>query len=132
MAPRRATRPAPATQTAETPADEAAPANGAAWPDTDTAASLDPAQAEQRTADENESPTPAPEEPEPMVDMDTAVVTAQNGILWWYFHSFPGPLANHHLEAADPGGQIWRALGPDRSPARCEPTRPAGPRLGAK
>jgi 2-dehydropantoate 2-reductase len=52
---------------------------------------------------------------QPLLGPDTAVVTAQNGILWWYFHAFPGPLANRHLEAADPGGRIWRSLGPERA-----------------
>ncbi len=51
----------------------------------------------------------------PLLGPDTAIVTAQNGILWWYFHAFPGPLANRHLEAADPGGRIWQALGPERA-----------------
>ena len=51
----------------------------------------------------------------PLLGRDTAVVTAQNGILWWYFHAVPGPLAKRHLEAADPGGQIWRALKPERA-----------------
>ena len=45
----------------------------------------------------------------------TAIVTAQNGILWWYFHALPGPWENHHLETADPGGEIWNALGPERA-----------------
>lgn len=44
----------------------------------------------------------------------TCIVTAQNGILWWYFHGVSGPLAGHHLQSADPGGRIWRALGPER------------------
>ena len=52
---------------------------------------------------------------QPLLGRDTAVVTAQNGILWWYFHAFPGPLENRHLEAADPGGRIWRSLGPERA-----------------
>ena len=52
---------------------------------------------------------------QPLLGPDTAVVTAQNGILWWYFHAFPGPLENRHLEAADPGGRIWRSLGPERA-----------------
>jgi len=52
---------------------------------------------------------------QPLLGPDTAVVTAQNGILWWYFHAFPGPLQDRHLEAADPGGRIWRALGPERA-----------------
>jgi 2-dehydropantoate 2-reductase len=46
---------------------------------------------------------------------DTAVVTAQNGILWWYFHAFDGPLHDHQLEIADPGGTIWNTLGPERA-----------------
>lgn len=52
---------------------------------------------------------------QPLLGPDTAVVTAQNGILWWYFHAFPGPLQDRHLEAADPEGRIWRALGPERA-----------------
>jgi 2-dehydropantoate 2-reductase len=46
---------------------------------------------------------------------ETPVVTAQNGILWWYFYAFPGPWENHHLQTADPGGHIWKALGPERA-----------------
>lgn len=46
---------------------------------------------------------------------DTAVVTAQNGILWWYFHGLEGPYAGRRLESADPGGRIWQALGPERA-----------------
>jgi 2-dehydropantoate 2-reductase len=45
----------------------------------------------------------------------TAIVTAQNGIPWWYFHAFPGPWENRHLETTDPGGKIWKALGPERA-----------------
>ena len=45
----------------------------------------------------------------------TAIVTAQNGILWWYFHALSGPWENHHLETADPGGKLWRAFGPERA-----------------
>ncbi len=51
----------------------------------------------------------------PLLGPDTAVVTAQNGILWWYFHGLPGAWGNRHLEAADPGGRIWAALGPERA-----------------
>jgi 2-dehydropantoate 2-reductase len=46
---------------------------------------------------------------------DTAIVTAQNGILWWYTYGLAGPLANRHLDSADPGGRIWNALGPERA-----------------
>lgn len=51
----------------------------------------------------------------PLLGPDTAVVTAQNGILWWYFYAQPGPLEDCHLESADPGGRIWRAIGPERA-----------------
>ena len=51
----------------------------------------------------------------PLLGPETAVVTAQNGILWWYFHALPGPWENHHLESADPGGRIWNTLGPERA-----------------
>jgi len=46
---------------------------------------------------------------------DTPVVTAQNGVLWWYFHGVDGPLRDHRLESADPGGVIWNTLGPERA-----------------
>ena len=61
------------------------------------------------------STLPVIEHLEPLLGNHTAIVTAQNGILWWYFHALPGPLENRHLQAADPGGRIWRALGPDRA-----------------
>jgi len=51
----------------------------------------------------------------PLLGPDTAVVTAQNGILWWYFHALEGPWQNYHLNSADPGGRIWAALGPERA-----------------
>ncbi len=51
----------------------------------------------------------------PLLGPDTAIVTAQNGIPWWYFYGLPGPWENHHLEAADPGGRIWNTLGPERA-----------------
>ncbi len=46
---------------------------------------------------------------------DTAVVTAQNGILWWYFHAFPGQWENANVDSADPGRRIWTTLGPERA-----------------
>ncbi|MFQ5709575.1 MAG: 2-dehydropantoate 2-reductase [bacterium] len=50
----------------------------------------------------------------PLLGPETAVVTAQNGILWWYFYKLAGPWENHRLELADPGGHIWDTLGPER------------------
>jgi len=45
----------------------------------------------------------------------TVVVTAQNGIPWWYFHCHPGPWDGRSLEAVDPGRVVWKALGPERA-----------------
>jgi 2-dehydropantoate 2-reductase len=45
----------------------------------------------------------------------TAIVTAQNGILWWYFYAFEGPLENRHLDSVDPGAALWNALDPRRA-----------------
>jgi 2-dehydropantoate 2-reductase len=51
----------------------------------------------------------------PLLGTNTAVVTAQNGILWWYFYGLPGPWENYHPESVDPDGKIWRAIGPERA-----------------
>ena len=42
----------------------------------------------------------------PLLGPDTAVVTAQNGIPWWYFERHGGPLDGTRLETVDPGGVI--------------------------
>jgi 2-dehydropantoate 2-reductase len=46
---------------------------------------------------------------------DTSVVTAQNGVPWWYFYKLSGPWENQRLESADPGGRIWDRLRPQRA-----------------
>ena len=51
----------------------------------------------------------------PLLGPETAIVTAQNGILWWYFYKLKGPWENQRLEIADPGGKIWDGLGPERA-----------------
>ena len=61
------------------------------------------------------SVTPALEHIRPLLGEQTSVVTAQNGILWWYFHRHGGPYDGRRLELADPGGKIWDALGPERA-----------------
>jgi 2-dehydropantoate 2-reductase len=52
---------------------------------------------------------------QPLFEADTAVVTAVNGIPWWYFYQLDGPWKNHHLESVDPGGTIWKTIGPERA-----------------
>jgi 2-dehydropantoate 2-reductase len=51
----------------------------------------------------------------PLIDGRTTVVTMQNGVPWWYFFAFPGPLENTRIEAVDPGGKIWEAITPERA-----------------
>lgn len=50
----------------------------------------------------------------PLIGPGTTIVAAQNGIPWWYFHKHGGAFEGHHLNAVDPDGRIWHALGPDR------------------
>lgn len=54
------------------------------------------------------------EQVKPLLGPETVVVTAQNGIPWWYFHGFEGQYANLQLESVDPGGRQWKAIGPER------------------
>jgi|HubBroStandDraft_1064217.scaffolds.fasta_scaffold00354_5 2-dehydropantoate 2-reductase len=51
----------------------------------------------------------------PMIGPQTLVVSAQNGIPWWYFHGETGAEAETPLETVDPGGTIWRGIGPERA-----------------
>ncbi|MDE0148395.1 MAG: 2-dehydropantoate 2-reductase [Rhodospirillaceae bacterium] len=51
----------------------------------------------------------------PMLGPETAVVTATNGVPWWYFHEHGGALAGTRLEAVDPGGVQWQSIGPERA-----------------
>ena len=61
------------------------------------------------------SVSPVVEQMVPLLGPETAVVTAQNGIPWWYCHKLKGPLEDQILESADPGGRIWNVLGPERA-----------------
>jgi 2-dehydropantoate 2-reductase len=51
----------------------------------------------------------------PLFSPKTAVVTAMNGIPWWYFYKEGGPLDGRHLESVDPGAAQWTAIGPERA-----------------
>ena len=51
----------------------------------------------------------------PMLGSETVVVTATNGVPWWYFHDHGGALAGTRLETVDPGGIQWRTIGPERA-----------------
>jgi 2-dehydropantoate 2-reductase len=45
---------------------------------------------------------------------DTAIVTMQNGIPWWYFHKHGGEHEGRPVRAADPDGTIARHIDPAR------------------
>jgi len=48
---------------------------------------------------------------EPLLGPETAVVAAQNGIPWWYFHGLTGhPLEGRRVEAVDPDGAVSAVL----------------------
>ncbi len=51
----------------------------------------------------------------PLLGPDTAVVTAMNGVPWWYFHGIETGAPVGPVEAVDPGGAQWRGLGPERA-----------------
>jgi 2-dehydropantoate 2-reductase len=51
----------------------------------------------------------------PLLGDDTAIVTACNGIPYWYFYRHGGALENTPVETVDPGGKQWRVLGPARA-----------------
>lgn len=50
-----------------------------------------------------------------LLHQDTAVVSAVNGIPWWYFHGLDSPFGERHVESVDPGGGIWRGIRPERA-----------------
>ena len=52
---------------------------------------------------------------QPLIGKDTAILFAQNGIPWWYFHGAGGPHEGRTLESVDPGGTLWKRLGPERA-----------------
>ncbi len=58
---------------------------------------------------------PALDQISPLIGDGTAVVTMQNGVPWWYFHGLNGPYRDRRIEAVDPGGRIWDAIGPERA-----------------
>ena len=54
---------------------------------------------------------------EPIVDnlssvmsSETAMVTLQNGIPWWYFQKFSGPYASRPVQSVDPYGKLFEGI----------------------
>jgi 2-dehydropantoate 2-reductase len=48
------------------------------------------------------------------LDANAAVVSAQNGIPWWYFQRHGGELEGTYLKNVDPGGVVARTIDPER------------------
>ncbi len=46
----------------------------------------------------------------PLIGEHTVVLTAMNGVPWWFLQGFGGPVAGRTLESVDPGGAIARAI----------------------
>ena len=49
----------------------------------------------------------------PLFDSNTAVISAQNGVPWWYFHLHGGIWEGTRLESVDPGGVISNTIPPE-------------------
>jgi 2-dehydropantoate 2-reductase len=47
----------------------------------------------------------------PLLGPRTMVLTAMNGVPWWFFDGFGGPCQGRHLDSVDPGGTIAAAIG---------------------
>lgn len=50
----------------------------------------------------------------PLLGPDTMVVTAMNGVPFWYFYKLPGPWTDRRLTSIDPDGTQWDGIGPGR------------------
>ncbi len=51
----------------------------------------------------------------PLLHDTTAVVAAQNGLPWWYFHEHGGAFDGRRIEAVDPGGATTAVIAPERA-----------------
>ncbi|MBN9585365.1 MAG: 2-dehydropantoate 2-reductase [Afipia sp.] len=52
---------------------------------------------------------------QPLLGPNTRVVTAVNGIPYWYFYKHGNACEGATLESIDPGGRQWKELGPERA-----------------
>lgn len=57
----------------------------------------------------------AAQQMQPLLGPETAVVSAVNGVPWWYFHGLGGPHDGRIVESVDPGGVVSRLLPPSRA-----------------
>ncbi|MDO9712401.1 2-dehydropantoate 2-reductase [Paracraurococcus lichenis] len=52
---------------------------------------------------------------QPLLHDGTAIVSAVNGIPWWYFYKLPGPFEDRRVASVDPDGSLWELLHPSRA-----------------
>ena len=52
---------------------------------------------------------------QPLLSEKTRIVTAVNGIPYWYFYKHGNACEGATLESIDPGGRQWKELGPERA-----------------
>ncbi len=51
----------------------------------------------------------------PLFGENTAVITAMNGIPFWYFYGQESAWQNHRINTVDPGGVLWNTITPERA-----------------
>jgi 2-dehydropantoate 2-reductase len=51
---------------------------------------------------------------QPLLGPETAVVTAMNGVPWWYFYKLAGPHEGYRIRCVDPDGTLWRLIPGER------------------
>jgi 2-dehydropantoate 2-reductase len=51
---------------------------------------------------------------QPLMHDSTTIVSAVNGIPWWYFYKLPGPYEGHRVKSVDPDGVLWEMMPPSR------------------
>ena len=53
----------------------------------------------------------------PLLNKNTSILSAVNGIPWWYFYKANSNtvLENTHIESVDPDGIIWKNINPERA-----------------
>src|SRR6185437_8789415 len=50
----------------------------------------------------------------PLLGSGTMVLSTLNGVPWWFFDGFGGPVSGRHLDSVDPGGAMSAAIGVGR------------------
>lgn len=52
---------------------------------------------------------------QPLLGPETSIVSAVNGIPWWYFHKIGGAYEGRRVESVDAGGEVSALLAPERA-----------------